>query len=88
MQAVVKKTPLNKLLVETDSPFLTPEPLRSKKIFPNTPANVKITAQWVAKIKNLSLAKIAGQTTKNALQLFKLKWKGLLKNIKKQVKGY
>ncbi|MFC1711152.1 TatD family hydrolase [Patescibacteria group bacterium] len=72
MQAVVLKTPLNKLLCETDSPFLTPEPLRSEKIFPNTPKNVKIIANWIARLKGDSFLNVEKQTTKNAVYLFKL----------------
>lgn len=72
MQKIVKKIPLERLLIETDSPFLTPEPLRSKKIFPNTPVNVRIVAEWIAQIKGDSFLNVIKQTTKNAVQLFKL----------------
>lgn len=72
VQEVVKLTPLNRLLIETDSPFLTPEPLRSQKNFPNKPENVKIVAEWIAKIKSDSFLNVAKQTTANALRLFKL----------------
>lgn len=72
MQELAKNTPLEKILIETDSPFLTPQPLKSQKPFPNTPENVKIITEWIAKIKGDSFFKIAKQTTKNALQLFKL----------------
>ena len=73
MQEVVKKTPLKNLLIETDSPFLVPEPLRSQKVFPNTPKNVKIVAQWTAKLKNKSFAEVAKITTQNAARLFRFK---------------
>ena len=72
VQEVVKKTTLERLLIETDSPFLTPEPLRSKRIFPNAPANVRIVAEWIAQIKGDSFLNVVKQTTKNAVQLFKL----------------
>jgi TatD DNase family protein len=72
VQDIVAKTPLEKLLIETDSPFLTPEPLRTQRIFPNRPENVKIVAQWIAKIKGDSFLKVARVTSKNAIQLFKL----------------
>lgn len=64
-----KKIPLNRLLLETDSPFLTPKPYRNEK---NQPKNVKITAQYLADKLHISLEKISQQTTKNAEQLFKI----------------
>ncbi|MEA3355649.1 MAG: TatD family hydrolase, partial [Patescibacteria group bacterium] len=74
VQILVKETPLNKLLLETDSPWLTPEPLRSLKCrgLRNTPSNVKIVAEFVAKLKNTSINQIAEKTTKNAERLFKI----------------
>lgn len=72
VQTIAKQVPLEKILIETDAPLLTPEPLRSQKSFPNKPENVKIVAKWIAKIKSDSFLRIAEQTTKNALQLFKL----------------
>jgi len=72
VQEIAKQVPLEKILIETDSPFLTPEPLRSQKSFPNKPENVKIVAAKIATIKGDSFLKVAEQTTKNALQLFKL----------------
>ena len=67
LQELAKLIPLEKLLVETDCPFLAPEPLRGSQ---NEPVNVKITASKLAEIKNVSLEKIAEMTTKNANELF------------------
>lgn len=61
--------PLDRLLVETDSPYLSPEPKRGKV---NEPANVVYTAQKLAEIKQLSFAEIAQVTTDNFRRLFAL----------------
>jgi TatD DNase family protein len=60
----------NKLLLETDCPFLSPEPLRGKR---NEPANVKFIAEFLAKLRGLSYSEICEQTTTNAFTLFGLK---------------
>jgi TatD DNase family protein len=64
---LVKLTPLERLVLETDSPFLTPEPQRRLR---NQPINVKIVAEFVAKLNSISLEKIKAVTTKNAKALF------------------
>ncbi|MDD3531855.1 MAG: TatD family hydrolase [Candidatus Shapirobacteria bacterium] len=66
----IKEVPLERLVLETDSPYLTPEPTKKEQPFPNEPQNLKIIAEFVAKTKNLPLATIAKQTTVNAKQLF------------------
>jgi TatD DNase family protein len=66
---IVKKIPLESLLVETDAPFLTPEPFRGKR---NEPSYIQYTAQKVAEIKKVSLEKLAEVTTTNALRVYKL----------------
>ncbi len=68
------KIPLEHLLLETDSPFLTPVPHRGEE---NEPAYVKYVAQEIAKLKNISVEEVVNQTTKNAYDLFKF---GGLKN--------
>jgi len=72
MQQVAKKVPLKNLLIETDAPFLTPEPLKSQKVFPNRPGNVKMVCKRIAKIKGDSFLKVAGITSNNAVRLFKI----------------
>ena len=66
---VVKKIPLDSLLVETDAPFLTPEPFRGKR---NEPGYVRYTAQRMAEVKNISLEKVAEVTTQNAMRVYRL----------------
>jgi TatD DNase family protein len=67
LRDVLKVTPNNKLLIETDSPYLSPEPIRSKK---NSPANVKIIAETVARIKNVSVEEVGLLSTTNLKNLF------------------
>lgn len=59
---------LGKLLLETDSPYLAPHPMRGKR---NEPANVKLVAARVAALKQTSIEQVAVQTTENAMRLFK-----------------
>jgi len=58
--------------LETDSPYLTPEPIKKEKPFPNEPKNLKIIAKFIAKIKNTTLEELTKQTTANAKKLFRL----------------
>ena len=67
--AVIKSTPLAKILIETDCPYLTPEPHRGKR---NEPLYVKYVAEKIAEIKEVDFEKVAQQTTKNAKKLFNL----------------
>ena len=67
LQNVVKEIPLEKILIETDAPYLTPEPHRGKK---NQPQYVKHVAEKVAELKNLSFEKVVQQTTQNFKNLF------------------
>jgi TatD DNase family protein len=68
LRAVAKTIPAERLLVETDSPYLSPEPFRGKR--PNEPARVVHTAECLARERALTLAELAVQTTANALALF------------------
>lgn len=65
-----KLVPLNRVLIETDAPYLSPEPHRGQR---NEPSYVKFVAEELAKIHGLSLAEMAAITTENALKLFKIK---------------
>ncbi len=66
---VVRTVPLEKILIETDAPFLSPVPHRGKK---NEPANVAHVAQRIADIKGISAEDVAAATTANARRLFRL----------------
>ncbi len=68
-QEIVKKVPLESLLVETDAPFLAPVPFRGKR---NEPGFVRYTAQKIAEIKRISFEKVAEITTRNALRVFRI----------------
>jgi TatD DNase family protein len=69
-QEIVKKIPLESLLVETDAPFLTPVPFRGKR---NEPSFVRYTAQKVADIKKISFEKVAEVTIENAMRIYNLR---------------
>ena len=64
---MVEYVPLDRLLVETDSPYLAPVPFRGKQ---NQPAYVVEVARKVAELKNVSFDQVCKQTTKNAQELF------------------
>ncbi len=68
LRDTAKLIPIDKLLVETDCPFLAPEPHRGSQ---NEPANVKITATVLAELKNMSIEEFTRETTENAEKLFK-----------------
>lgn len=67
LHEVVKQTPLEKILIETDAPYLAPVPFRGK---PNQPAYVRYVAERIAELKNVTFEKVAEQTTKNFFDLF------------------
>ena len=67
LRDVVKYVPLEKMLIETDSPYLSPDPFRGKS---NEPANVKIVAETVASIKQISFEQVATSTTANFNNFF------------------
>lgn len=71
-QNYVKQIPLELLVLETDSPYLLPQPLRDQKLFPNEPKNIPIIAEYIARLKNISTKKIIEATTDNAKKLFGL----------------
>lgn len=69
LRDLVRLTPLERMLIETDSPFLTPEPHRGSR---NSPENVKIVAERIGEIKDVSTEQISEVTTSNATKLFGL----------------
>ena len=69
LREVARMIPLERLLIETDSPYLAPVPLRGKR---NEPANVVHTAACLADVKGVELEVIADHTTRNARSLFNL----------------
>lgn len=69
MHEVVAGIPLDTMLVETDSPFLSPVPYRGRR---NEPSRVVYTAQKVAHIRGITLEEVAEQTSENARRLFGL----------------
>jgi TatD DNase family protein len=69
LRDVVRRVPLERVLVETDSPYLTPVPHRGKR---NEPAYVRLVAATVASVKGVTLEEVARVTTDNARQLFKI----------------
>ncbi|AHG72375.1 Deoxyribonuclease [Mannheimia sp. USDA-ARS-USMARC-1261] len=69
LRDVVRKVPLDRLLVETDSPYLAPIPYRGK---PNQPAYVRETCEYVATLKGVSTEEFARITTENVQNLFKI----------------
>jgi len=69
LPSVAKYLPLNRLLVETDSPYLSPEPFRGKS---NEPGRTRYVAEKLAEIHNISFESIANQTTKNINKLFSI----------------
>lgn len=69
IQDVATYVPLNRILIETDSPYLSPHPLRGKK---NSPENVVLVAKKLSELKNLNIDHIGKETTSNFLKLFNL----------------
>lgn len=68
LREIVKDTPLDRLHIETDSPYLSPVPLRGKT---NFPSHMTHTAEKIAEIKKISLQALSEQTLKNSQTLFK-----------------
>jgi TatD DNase family protein len=68
IKEVAKKVPLDRILIETDSPYLAPNPKRGAS---NEPAYVKYTAEYIANLRQMDFAEFAGATTQNFFTLFK-----------------
>jgi len=70
VQEVAKQVPLERMLVETDSPYLTPVPYRGK---PNQPGYTRYVAEFIAELKGISFQQVAEQTSTNFFTLFNIK---------------
>ncbi|HEX8932412.1 MAG TPA: TatD family hydrolase [Patescibacteria group bacterium] len=68
LRELINYTPLERIVIETDSPYLTPPPNRGKR---NEPANAPITAQFIANLKHVSFEELVEQTDKNVYTVFK-----------------
>lgn len=66
---LVEKTPMDRLLLETDSPFMSPVPKRGKR---NEPAFLALTVEKISEIKSISINEVVAMTTRNVEKLFKL----------------
>lgn len=66
---VAKQVPLDRLLIETDAPYLAPHPNRGKR---NEPSYVKLVAEKIAELKEMSLEEVENATTENALRLYNI----------------
>ena len=69
LREVAKQVPLDRMLVETDSPYLAPVPYRGKT---NEPALVRYVAQEIARLRGIDVAEVAAKTTKNFFNLFSI----------------
>ena len=67
LKEVAKEIPMDRLLIETDSPYLTPPPFRGKR---NDPSNVRFVAEEIARLKGVSAEEIAEQTKRNAMEVY------------------
>lgn len=70
LQAIAREYPVDKLMIETDSPYLSPVPVRSKR--PNEPAHVAHIARFLAQLRGVSFEALTGQTHKNTMEFFGL----------------
>jgi TatD DNase family protein len=70
LREMVRLTPLDRILLETDAPYLSPEEFRGQR---NEPMQVRLLAEFVARLKSISLEDIAQRTTENAVRFFNLK---------------
>lgn len=68
IQEVAQHIPLERILIETDAPYLTPAPYRGK---PNDPSYVRFVAEKIAQLRGIAYEEVASQTTKNFFTLFK-----------------
>lgn len=69
LQEVVENIPLDYLLLETDSPYLTPEPYRGTQ---NEPCNISLVAKKIAELKNIDVEEVYKKTTQNAINVYNI----------------
>jgi TatD DNase family protein len=69
LDEVVMNTPIDRLMLETDSPYMTPVPFRGKR---NEPSRVSLVAQKIAEIKSINFDEVVSMTTKTAIKFFNL----------------
>lgn len=67
LQEAAVNVPLDRLLIETDSPYLAPEPVRGRR---NEPTNVRYVAEKIAALRDMPLEKLAAITTENAMRVY------------------
>ena len=67
---MIEMVPSDKMLIETDSPYLAPEPVRGTR---NDPRNVNYIAQKIAEVKGMTLGEVAKRTYENAKEIFGIK---------------
>ena len=79
LRQVARQVPLDRLLVETDSPYLTPDPHRGKK--PNQPGWVKYTAECLAELRGMTSDDLAHATTANGCRLFGVEPSGIIHSV-------
>lgn len=70
LQTLVREYPADRLMIETDSPYLTPEPIRNVK--PNEPAYVRHIAEFLATLRGVDPPELAGRLTQNTISFFRL----------------
>jgi TatD DNase family protein len=70
LKEVVTNCPIERMVLETDAPYLSPAPYRGKR---NEPAYVKYVAEYIAQVKEISIEEVSDSTFENSKQLFKIK---------------
>jgi len=68
LQAIAKAYPAEALMIETDAPYLSPEPVRNKR--PNEPAFIRHTARFLAELRGISLDELTELTARNSRSFF------------------
>lgn len=69
LQEAAANVPIERLLIETDSPYLSPEPVRGRR---NEPTNVRFVAQKIAELRQIPLEEVARITTQNAMNVYRI----------------